>query len=309
MSDEFNALLRNGMWDLVPPSTSTNLVGCKWVFRIKRNSNGTVDRYKARLVAKGFHQRPNIDYKEIFSPVIKPTTIRIVLSPAVTNGWPLHQLDINNAFLHGTLSEAVFMSQPPGFTDSQFPTHVCQLCQALYGLRQAPKAWYHELCSFLLSYGFTNAVSDPSLFIYNHNAQLIYFLVYVDDLVVTGNDPSSIASFITAISTKFSVKDLGIEVLPTPSGLFLSQQKYIRDLLVRTCMEGAKKVGTPLITIGSLVLKDGTPPANATAYRSVIGALQYLNLTRPDISFAVNKVSQFMHCPTESHWIATKRLL
>jgi hypothetical protein len=118
MSDEFNALLRNGMWDLVPPSTSTNLVGCKWVLKIKRNSNGTVDRYKARLVAKGFHQRPNIDYKEIFSPVIKPTTIRIVLSLAVTNGWPLHQLDINNAFLHGTLSEAVFMSQPPGFTDS-----------------------------------------------------------------------------------------------------------------------------------------------------------------------------------------------
>ena len=261
MSDEFNALLRNGTWDLVPPSSSTNLVGCKWVFRIKRNSDGTVDRYKARLVAKGFHQRPGIDYKETFSPVIKPTTIQIVLSLAVTNGWPLHQLDINNAFLHGTLSEAVFMSQPPGFIDSQFPTHVCQLRKALYGLRQAPRAWYHELRSFLLSYGFTNAVSDPSLFIYNHNAQLIYFMVYVDDLVVTGNDPSSIASFITAISTKFSVKDLGflhyflgIEVLPTPTGLFLSQHKYIRDLLVRTRMEGVKEVGTPLITIGSLVL-------------------------------------------------------
>jgi hypothetical protein len=138
MLDEFNALLHNGTWDLVPPSSSPNLVSCKWVFRIKRNSDGTVDRYKARLVAKGFHKRPGIDYKETFSPVIKPTTIRIVLSLAVTNGWPLRQLDINNAFLHGTLSEAVFMSQPPGFTDSHFSTHVCQLRKAFYGLRQAP---------------------------------------------------------------------------------------------------------------------------------------------------------------------------
>jgi len=140
--------------------------------------------------------------------------------------------------------------------------------------------------------------------------------VYIDDLVVTGNDPSSINSFIAAILTKFSVKDLdllhyffGIEVLPTPLGLFLSRHKYIRDLLVRTRMEGAKEVGTPLITTGSLVLKDGTPPANATEYRSVVEALQYLNLTRPDISFVVNKLFQFMHCPTESHWIAIKRLL
>lgn len=205
------------------------------------------------------------------------------------------------------------MPQPPGLTDSQFPTHVCQLRKALYGLRQAPRTWYYELHSFLLSYGFTNAVFDPSLFIYNHNAQLIYFLVYVDDLVVTDNDPSFIDSFIAAISIKFSVKDLGllhyflgIELLPTPSGLFLSQHKYICDLLVCTCMEGAKKVGTPLITTGSLVLKDGSPPANATDYRSVIRVLQYLNLTRLDISFAVNKLSQFMHCP---HWIATKHLL
>ena len=110
MSDEFDALLRNGTWTLVPPSSSTNLVGYKWVFRIKHNSDGTINRYKACLVAKGFHQRPGIDYTETFSPVIKPTTIRIVLSLAVTNGWSLRQLDINNAFLHGTLFEAVYMS-------------------------------------------------------------------------------------------------------------------------------------------------------------------------------------------------------
>jgi hypothetical protein len=208
------------------------------------------------------------------------------------------------------------MSQPPGFINSQFPTHVCQHRKALCGLKQAPRAWYHELRSFLLFYGFTNVVFDPSLFIYHHNHQLIYFLVYVDDLVMTGSDPPSITRFIATISTKFSIKDLGslhyffgVEVLPTSSGLFLSQHKYIHDLLVRTRMDDAKEVGTPLPTTGSLVLNDGSPPANATEYRSVIGALQYLNLTRSDMSFTINKLSQFMHCLSESHWIATKRLL
>lgn len=177
MSKEFNALIRNGTWELVAPSHFQNLVGWKWVFRIKRKPNGNVDRYKARLVAKGFHQRPGIDYTETFSPVIKPTTIRVVLCLAITQGWPLRQLDINNAFLHGSLSEEVYMSQPPGFIDPLFPSHVCKLQKSLYGLKQAPRAWYNELSSFLISYGFHNSKSDASLFIYQHDGILAYFLV------------------------------------------------------------------------------------------------------------------------------------
>ena len=140
MSDEFNALIRNGTWTLIPSTPCQNVVGCKWIFRTKRNSDGSVDRHKARLVAKGFHQRPGIDYYDTFSLVIKPTTIRLVLSIAVSYGWTLRQLDINNAFLQGNLTEHVYMSQPPGFINTDFPSHVCKLQKAIYGLKQAPRA-------------------------------------------------------------------------------------------------------------------------------------------------------------------------
>jgi hypothetical protein len=135
MHEEFSALLRNGTWTSVPPVCASNLVGCKWIFRIKRNSDGIVARYKARLVAKGFHQRPGLDYHETFSPVVKPTTVRLVLSIAVSKGWKLRQLDINNAFLQGTLAEDVYMAQPPGFHDPDKPEFVCKRRKAIYGLK------------------------------------------------------------------------------------------------------------------------------------------------------------------------------
>lgn len=135
MSAEFNALVHNGTWELVPSSTAQNIVGCKWIFRVKRLPDGSVDRYKARLVAKGFHQRPGVDYNDTFSPVIKHVTVRLVLPIAVSHGWSLRQRDVNNAFLQGTLSEDVFMIQPSGFIDTDFPTHICKLKKAIYDLK------------------------------------------------------------------------------------------------------------------------------------------------------------------------------
>jgi len=135
MNHEFNALMHNGTWSLVPRSPTMNLVGCKWVFRVKRKPDGQIDRYKARLVAKGFHQQPGIDYSETFSPVVKPTTIRTVLSIAVTSNWFIKQLDVTNAFLHDFLQEHVYMIQPPGYVHPSFPDHVCHLKKSLYGLK------------------------------------------------------------------------------------------------------------------------------------------------------------------------------
>ncbi|KAJ6861975.1 retrovirus-related pol polyprotein from transposon RE2 [Populus alba x Populus x berolinensis] len=317
MSAEYNALVSNGTWELVYPTTATNIVGCKWIFRIKRDSNGFVDRYKARLVAKGFHQRPGVDYIETFSPVIKPTTIRLVLSIAVANGWTLRQLDINNAFLQGRLSETVFMAQPPGFIDSDHPTHVCKLHKAIYGLKQAPRAWYHELRSFLLAAGFTNSHSDTSLFTQATGTNLLYLLVYVDDIILTGNNAGLVSQFVTRLAQRFSLKDLGnlsyflgIEVVSHPKGILLSQRRYIQELLARTHMEQAKPVLTPLPTnSSSLTVSSGSPLSNPTEYRTIVGSLQYLSLTRPDVSFAVNKMSQFMHAPTDEHWQIVKRIL
>uniref|UniRef100_A0A2N9GCF6 Integrase catalytic domain-containing protein n=1 Tax=Fagus sylvatica TaxID=28930 RepID=A0A2N9GCF6_FAGSY len=277
MSQEFTALVKHGTWDLVPPQSSQNQIGCKWVFRIKRKPDGSIDRYKARLVAKGFHQRPGLDYTTTFSPVVKPTTIRTVLSIALMHRWPIRQLDVNNAFLHGTLEEDVFMTQPRGFVDSNFPNYVCKLKKSIYGLKQAPRAWYNELKGALLDLHFSQSKSDPSLFIYHAGGHTMYFLVYVDDLLITG------------------------------SSTLLHQ--YIRGLLDRVKMDGAKDVQTPQSTSITLKLQDGSSLTDATTYRQVIGALQYLSFTRPDIAFSVNKLAQFMHQPTATHWTAAKRIL
>jgi hypothetical protein len=308
MSEEITALLNHATWDLVPPAASQNLIGCKFVFRTKRNPDGTISRYRARLVAKGFHQRPGLDYSQTFSPVVKPATIRLILSIDVLHGWSLRQLDINNAFLHGNLEETVFMHQPPGFKDTSKPHYVCKLKKSIYGLKQAPRQWYKALRDALLQFGFVHSATDTSLFIYVSHNVLCYCLVYVDDIIITGNVSTFVDAIITKLSHTFSVKDmghlhffLGIEVIPTDKGLFLSQHKYIRDLLSKTSMNMAKDVHTPMSTSTPLTLSDGSAPTDSTDYRKVIGALQYLGLTRPDIAFAVNRLSQFMHKPTECH--------
>jgi histone deacetylase 1/2 len=145
MDVEFEALIKNKTWHLVPPPRGRNIIDSKWVWKIKRKANGTVDRYKGRLVAKGYTQRYGIDYEDTFSPVVKAATIRLILSIAVSKGWSLRQLDVQNAFLHGVLEEEVYMRQPPGYEDKSKPGYVCKLDKALYGLKQAPRAWYSRL--------------------------------------------------------------------------------------------------------------------------------------------------------------------
>ncbi|KAK1441497.1 hypothetical protein QVD17_07436 [Tagetes erecta] len=315
MDDEYNALLRNQTWELVVP-TSKKPIGCKWLFRIKRRPDGSIDKYKARLVAKGFLQKYGKDYFDTFSPVTKPVTIRTVFAIALSKGWSLRQLDIDNAFLHGHLQEEVYMTQPPGYINQQFPNHVCKLRRSLYGLKQAPRVWYMALTSFLLDFGFTKTHADASLFIYNRNGTKCYFLVYVDDILLSSNNTGFMNDFVKSLASKFSLKDLGypshflgVELIPTTHGLFLTQHKHIEDLLTMHHMDGAKPVNTPLCSSQALTLDDGTPKVDPTPYRKLVGSLQYLAFTRPDISFAVNKLSQFMHQPTQTHWQALKRLL
>lgn len=230
MQAEYDALKRNQTWSLVPPSQAQNIVGCKWVYCTKYKSDCSIDRLKDRLVAKGFHQRPGIDYIETFSPVIKPATLRLVLSLAISHTWSLRQLDINNAFLQGHLKEDVYMAQPPGFINPSLPDHVCKLKKAIYGLRQASRAWYDELKSYLLSLSFKPTISDPSLFFLYTHYSLILVLVYVDDIIVTGPSPTHLDKFIANLATKFSLKDLGslsyflgVEVVPHHHGILLSQ--------------------------------------------------------------------------------------
>jgi hypothetical protein len=292
MNLEFDALLCNQTWTLVPSHPSQNLIGCKWVFRVKRKAVGTIERHKARLVAKGFHQQFGVDYDETYNPVIKPTTVHTVLSLAISSGCCLRQIDIQNAFLHGNLSEEVFMSQPPGYKHSLYPNHVCKLQRAIYRLKQAPRAWFSRLSNKLLDLGFHGSRSDSSLFIYKTTSLTMFILIYVDDIIITASKPESIDDLLLSLTHDFAVKDLGnlnfflgIEVLSNPHGIILSQHWYIIDLLHRTKMSEAKPITTPMASTTSLSAFEGELFPDVTLYRSTVEALQYLALTRPDIAF------------------------
>ena len=243
-------------------------------------------------------------------------TIRLVLQLAVSRSWVIKQLDVNNAFLQGTLTDEVYVSQPPGFIDSDRPHHVCHLKKALYGLKQAPRAWYQELRNFLLQMGCTNSVADTSAFVYIHGTQIVYILVYVDDIIITGSSTSLVDACIRVLASRFSLKEpsdisyfLGVEVTRTPAGLHLMQRKYIIDLLTKTKMLDAKPVATPMPISPKLTITSGQPMQDPREFRMIMGSLQYLSFTRPDIAYSVNKLSQFMHCPTDEHWQAVKRVL
>ena len=318
MDEEYNALMKNRTWHLVPPAKGRNIIDCKWVYRIKRRANGEIDRYKARLVAKGFKQRYGIDYEDTFSPVVKAATVRLVLSIAVSNNWYLHQLDVQNAFLHGVLEEEVYMKQPPGYEVKDKHNYVCRLDKALYGLKQAPRAWYSRLSEKLQRLGFRPSRADTSLFFYRKGKITIFMLVYVDDIIVASSSQDAIKALLEDLRRDFSLKDLGdlhyflgIEVKKVKDGIVLTQEKYVSDVLKRAGMMNCKVSNMPLSTSEKLSKEEGEPLSaeESTNYRSVVGALQYLTLTRPDISFPINKVCQFLHTPTLAHWTAVKRIL
>jgi Reverse transcriptase (RNA-dependent DNA polymerase) len=316
MSLEINALAANNTWTLIPPQPNQQPVGCKWVYRIKRRADGSIERYKARLVVKEFHQIEGIDYFDTFSPVVRPTTIRIILSIAVSSQWPIRQLDVHNAFLNGDLTEQVLMTQPPGFIDPDHPDHVCLLSKALYGLKQSSRAWFTKLSYVLLTIGFAASNYDPSLFISHSHDHTTMLLIYVDDILITGNNPSHVNQCISHLQTAFSLKDLGplsyflgIEVRQIALGLHLNQTKYLHDLLTRTNMNTVKPSPTPMSPNTTLSHEDSPLFDNPHLYRSIVGALQYATITRTDLSFAVNKAPQFMHSPTTNHWSAVKRIL
>jgi histone deacetylase 1/2 len=281
MQEEFQALIQNKTWHLVPPRDGLNIIDCKWVFKLKHKPDGSIDRYKAHLVAKGFKQQYGVDYADTFSPVVKPTTIRLLLSLTVSRGWSIWQIDIKNVFLHGVLNEEVYMHQPPGFVDDQYPNHIFKLDKSLYGLKQAPCALFSRLSTKLIQLGFIASKADVSLFIFNRDHIHLYMLVYVDDIIIISSSSSATDKLLQQLQEDFAVKDLGslhyflgIEVSHQSNGLVLTQHKYTRDLLARTNMTASKGVPTPMLPTEKLSLDGGEllSSEDATRYRSVMGA-------------------------------------
>ncbi|GJS64180.1 ribonuclease H-like domain-containing protein [Tanacetum coccineum] len=180
-----------------------------WLYKHKYNADGSLSRYKARLVANGRSQQQGIDCDETFSPVVKPATIRTVLSLAVSRQWPIHQLDVKNAFLHGHLTETVYMHQPPGFTDSAHSDYVCLLQKLLYGLKQAPRAWFQRFSSYAIRASFYHSKTDSSLFIFHKGPDTAYLLLYVDDIILTASSTSLLQRIISSLHVEFAITDLG----------------------------------------------------------------------------------------------------
>jgi hypothetical protein len=228
----------------------------------------------------------------------------------------VHQLDVKNAFLHGTLTETIYCSQPTGFVDSSCPDMVYRLNKSLYGLKQAPRAWYSRFATFPLTLGFVEAKSDTSLFIYHHADGVAYLLLYVDDIVLTASSLQLFQRIITSLQQEFAMKDLGqlhhflgVTFEPCQTGLLLHQRQYALDILERVGMTDCKLCSTPVDTQAKLSATLGDLVADPTTYRSLAGALQYLTFTRLDLTYAVQQICLHMHDPRESHLTALKRLL
>ncbi|XP_057495256.1 retrovirus-related Pol polyprotein from transposon TNT 1-94 isoform X3 [Actinidia eriantha] len=317
MLEEMKALHKNNTWEVVEIPKGHKTVGCKWVFTVKHKADGSIERYKARLVAKGYTQTYGIDYQETFAPVAKMNTVRVLLSLAANQNWQLHQFDVKNAFLHGNLEEEVYMSIPPGFEDPKIVGKVCKLKKSLYGLKQSPRAWFERFTQAMLKYGFKQSQGDHTLFIrHSSHGKLTALIVYVDDIVLTGDDVEEMQLLKEYLAREFEIKDLGnlkyflgIEVARSSQGIFISQRKYVLDLLTETGMLGSKACDTPMEPNKKLGDDTDGEMVDRGRYQRLVGKLIYLSHTRPDIAFAVSVVSQFMHAPHTTHYDAVIRIL
>ncbi|KAL4025508.1 hypothetical protein IC575_013909 [Cucumis melo] len=256
MDEEIKAIKKNDTWELSTLPNGKKAVGVKWVFKIKRNEKGEVERYKARLVAKGYSQRKDIDYDEVFAPVARLETIRLLIALAAQNNWKIFQMDVKSAFLNGYLEEEVYLEQPPGYSVKGQEDKVLKLEKTLYGLKQAPRMWNSIINKYFLDNGYLRCPYEHSLYIkVNGHGDILVVCLYVDDLIFTGNCASMFEDLKNAMTQEFEMTDiglmsyyLGIEVKQSEEGIFISQERYTREILEKLNMMNSKSVATPIET-------------------------------------------------------------
>ena len=316
MNVEIKALELNNTWVLTDLPKHKSAIGYRWVYKVKHRSDSSIERYKAKLVAKGYTQVKGHDYLDTFSPVAKLTTVRLLLALAAINQWYLKHLDVSNAFLHVHLHGEVYMDIPQGMKVAR-PEQVCKLQRSLYGLKQASRQWYARLSSFLVSHGYKQCASDHSLFIRHGSNRIFVLLVYVDDIVLLGNELSKIQRITYLLDDTLRIKDfgdlrhfLGFEVARSSNGINLCQRKYALDILNDSSMLGSKPMSTPDY-ISKLHQHSGLllSTEEAYSYRRLIGRLIYLTNARPDIPYAVQHLCQFVTNPTSNHKQAAFQIL
>jgi hypothetical protein len=303
MQEELNNFTMKEVWHLVP-RPNQNVVGTNWVFRNKQNEHGVVTRNKDRLVAKGYSQVEGLDFDETYAPIARLESIRILIAYATYHGFKLYQMDVKSAFLNGPIKEEVYVEQPLGFEDTEYPTHVYKLSKALYGLKQGSRAWYECLRDFLITNGFKVGKADPTLFTKTIAKDLFICQIYVDDIIFGSTNKSSCEEFSRIMIQEFKMSMmgelkyfLGFQIKQLQEGTFICQTKYIQDILKKFGMKNAKPIKTPMGTNGHLDLDTGGKFIDQKVYRSMIGFLLYLCASRPDIMLSIFMCVRFQVNP------------
>lgn len=313
VESELRAHELNHTWDIVDrPSTGVALT-TKWVFTLKKDNNGKIERYKARLVARGFEQRYGVDYGETFSPVVGIESVRALIALSAAKDWKITQFDISTAFLNGKVEEEIYVEAPSGIETQ--PGKCLKLVKALYGLKQAPRCWSSAFNEALMAIGLVQLESDRCIYLDKQRKTIV--VVYVDDgLVLSGKDGEG-ERVILELNKKFEVKTLrgdnfiGLQIERTSSGIVIHQERYAREILKRFKMDDAVAVSTPIVELQTLIDAKTNKSKQTTApYREAIGCLQYLaSRTRPDLLFTINFLSRFSNDPKDVHWTGVKRAL
>ncbi|RVW14668.1 Retrovirus-related Pol polyprotein from transposon TNT 1-94 [Vitis vinifera] len=325
MKLEIESMYSNSVWKLVDLPEGIKPIGCKWIYKRKRGPNGKVETFKARLVAKGFTQKEGVDYEDTFSPVVMLKSIRILLSIVAYYDYEIWQMDVKTAFLNGHLEETIYMVQPEGFVVKDQEQKVCKLQRSIYGLKQASRSWNIIFNEAIKSYGFEQNLGEPCVYKQIGGDKVVFLVLYVDDILLIGNDVESLSKVKNWLASQFQMKDLGeasyiIGIQMTRDRknrlLALSQAAYIDKVLVKFAMENSKKGNLPS-RHGVHLSKEQCPKTpqdeekmRRVPYASAVGSLMYAMLcTRPDICFAVGVVSRYQSNPGLDHWVAVKHIL
>jgi hypothetical protein len=319
MNDEITSLLENGTWTKEVPPPGVSPIPVKWVYKVKHDAQGNIERFKARLVAKGFKQQEGIDYDEVFAPVSKYSTLRALLAKVAVEDLELHMLDVKTAFLQGDLDEAVWIQQPPGYEEGDTDL-ACRLHKALYGLKQAPRAWHTRLHGELEAFGFKASEADPSLYSKVHDGVYCYLLVYVDDILLAAQDLATVSLLKQQLMSVFDARDLGeatsflgmcISRDRSSKTVRITHEHMTRELVAKYGVSDGKPRSVPLSLSVKLCKEEGDPlDLQKYPYSQLVGSLMYLAVTtRPDISYAVGALARYMSCPSTVHWQAAKGVL
>ena len=316
MKDEFKNLSDQNAWQLTDLPPGKNCIGSKWVYRIKKDSQGNFEKYRARIVARGFSQVFGIDFDKTFAPVIRIESVRHLLAIAAFNGFDIMHVDCKTAFINGKSDLELYIEQPPGFIDKRFPHKVLRLNRSLYGLKQAPRIWYLLLCSVIIALGFKPLESDPCIYTNPNNTILIG--VYVDDMLIMGSDAKALNVIYNGLARHFQIVNkgfpksfLGLNIIRSKGSITINQCGFIDKILKRFNLQNARTVKTPLAP-GQELLKStsASKRCDRKLYQEIVGSLNHVALfSRPDISFAVSKLSQFNTDPSVEHLQAAKHVL